>query len=100
MIKKIGMIGGRHLMPVDYFLFDEREIQFPLDLQEYQDLAQSRLANIFHKTKGKPTIHLYTTGLTPILLATINATRLLDYKVIVFHHDRESDKYFSQELER
>ena len=43
-------------------------------------------------------LNLYVTGLTVALIAVLNATRELGIKVTLWHFDRESGKYYCQEV--
>ena len=58
-------------------------------------LAKDRLASL-----NITRLHLYVTGLTVALIACLNATRELGIEVILWHFDRESGKYYSQEVKQ
>lgn len=83
---------GRHSTPATDGAIFETEVN-PLDVTALESEAKEKLANL-NITK----LNLYVTGLTVALIAVLNATRELNIKVTLWHFDRETGKYYSQEV--
>lgn len=83
---------GRHSTPTTDGAIFETEVN-PLDVTALESEAKEKLANL-NITK----LNLYVTGLTVALIAVLNATRELNIKVTLWHFDRETGKYYSQEV--
>lgn len=83
---------GRHSTPATNGAIFETEVN-PLDVSALESQAKERLANL-----NITRLHLYVTGLTVALIAVLNATRELGIEVILWHFDRESGQYYSQEV--
>lgn len=65
----------------------------PLNVSALESEAKEKLESL-NITK----LNLYVTGLTVALIAVLNATRELGIKVTLWHFDRESGKYYCQEV--
>lgn len=83
---------GRHSTPATDGAIFETEVN-PLDVSAIESHAKERLANL-----NITSLSLYVTGLTVALIAVLNATRELGIKVTLWHFDRESGKYYYQEV--
>ena len=93
---KIGSIRGRHEIPEvegRYIFIEELD---PTDVKGTEGKAYSVLAAI--KRIGEKHIDLYVTGLTMAVISVINAARRHGMKITVYHFDRETGKYFPQEV--
>lgn len=93
---KIGLIKGRHEIPEvegRYIFIEELD---PTDVKEAEGKAYSVLAAI--KRMGEKHIDLYVTGLTMALVSVMNATKKLGMSITLYHFDRETGKYFPQEV--
>lgn len=88
----IELCKGRHSTPATDGAIFETEVN-PLDVTALEVEAKERLASL-NITK----LNLYVTGLTVALVAVLNVTRELGIEVILWHFDRESGKYYSQEV--
>lgn len=88
----IELCKGRHSTPATDEAIFETEVN-PLDVTALESQAKERLVNL-----NITRLHLYVTGLTVALIAVLNATRELGIEIILWHFDRESGKYYSQEV--
>lgn len=87
----MALCEGRHEIPeaVDGSIFGN-ELD-PLAVEEMEVEA-------FRKLEGLKNLNLYVTGLTVALVAVLNACRTLGIKVTLYHFDRTSGAYYSQEV--
>ena len=101
---RIGLCKGRHEIvdngiTVEDFVFSEA-IDSPHDFQQLYQTAHKRLETFFSDAKMIETeeIHLFVTGLTSALVATLQAYRDYPYAppLILRHFDRDSSTYTSQ----
>ena len=83
---------GRHETPVTDGAVFEMEVN-PLDIVGLEMQAKTKLASL-----GISKLNLYVTGLTVALIAILNATKELGIQVTLWHFDRESGTYYSQEV--
>lgn len=93
---KIGLIRGRHeILEVEgrYIFIEELD---PTDVKGTEGKAYSVLAAI--KRIGEKHIDLYVTGLTMALVSVMNAAKKHGMKITLYHFDRETGKYFPQEV--
>lgn len=118
----IALCTGRHEIPqaVDGAIF--RDIKSLTDTSYLESMAFIGLWNAGHRhyKKGEigflspiegeagedfflelcPSLHvnIYVTGLTVSLIAVLNVCRKNGMKVTLYHYDRETGKYFPQEV--
>ena len=114
---KLGLVEGRHPLPVDTYVFDKIE-----DVTNAGDLEKKAVAFLeerFNKTarqghvapasytdytdvrfqNNEQKLVVYVTGLTVALVAVLNATRIVGInKAEVMHFNRNTDDYFCQEV--
>lgn len=84
-----GLIGGRHAMPVDEYVFEEIENMF-----SFFDLEVKALSSI---EKTSDLLVLYVTGLTVATVSVLNVAKKLGYKdVVLKHYNRDNGLYESQ----
>lgn len=83
---------GRHSTPATDGAIFETEVN-PLDVTALELEAKKKLKSL-NITK----LNLYVTGLTVALVAVLNVTKELNIKVTLWHFNRESGKYYSQEV--
>ena len=118
---KIGVIAGRHEMPVDKYIFSgelsSEEITNPKGLEIIakknfeaimSELLVSReeceINNSEYGTDSYSTyklypvdVELYVSGLTVAVIAAAKAVKaIINGNVVLMHYDRESDSYFNQ----
>ena len=93
----VGLIMGRHQMPVKEYIFDS--IEDVLDFDELTEVA----VDFFRSRKDVDRFNIYITGLTTATLAIVNGWLLTNQfaaenapKVVFFHYDRDADCYAMQ----
>ena len=94
MTANMSLCNGRHSIPdaIDGSVF-EHEITDPTAVDYIEAEAFSRLSEMHIDC-----LNLYVTGLTVALIATINACKRLSIKVILWHFDRDTGKYYEQNV--
>ena len=97
MVKSIfGLCVGRHALPsvVTGYIFSGSIVD-PTKVIEMQRIA----ANVLEESNTTELV-LYVTGLTPALIATLNAAKAVGVtSVTLMHFDRETGEYFPQPVE-
>lgn len=92
--KYFVLCEGRHEMPTnDGCIF--AAINNVTDTEALEAEAFKRLSVL---AKDVEKINIYVTGLTVALIASLNACRVLNKPVVLWHFDRESNNYFPQEV--
>lgn len=99
---KVGLIKGRHELPVTNYIF-EGDIENPLAFQDLFRLANRRVIEIVGAEGDKFNIKedklvLYVTGLTQATAAVINACINNKVKLDLAHFDRDTNTYKMQEI--
>lgn len=93
---KVGLCP-RHKDPVTEYLFPDT-ISNPMDFSGMQKTAYEKLSSM----TTKPWIEIlviYASGLTPALLAAINAAKRLEFwGITVMHHNRDTGEYLPQDI--
>ena len=97
----VGLCNGRHPIiqndenPVTEFIFPS-EVEDPLDFDSFQTVVSkwnnSRLPDV-------EKLHLYVTGLTPLLTAFLSDWARLKFskkKLVLMHYNRETEKYVEE----
>ena len=87
----MALCQGRHEIPeaTDGSIFGNELDPLAVEKMETEALR---------KLEGLQSLNLYVTGLTVALVATLNACRTLDINVTLYHFDRTSNTYYSQEV--
>lgn len=97
MIKKIGLIKGRHALPpeVKHYFFTRA-----LTSEEMTDGRWLLYAaeNALLRLDVKDEVIIYVTGLTAALIAVLNACRARGIKVWLMHYDRVRKSWWTQEV--
>lgn len=90
----MSLCKGRHEIPeaVDGSIFGT-EVD-PLNVDGLQTQAMETLSALEIRH-----LDLYVTGLTVALIAALNACRSLGITVTLWHFNRETGKYYSQDVE-
>lgn len=92
MVQKIGLCKGRHeIEEVKEYIFPQ-EVN-PLDVKGLEETALEIVSKI-----EADELHIYVTGLTVALIASLNACKKLNKKVVLYHFDRTSGEYYPQEV--
>lgn len=95
MIKQIGLIKGRHVLPpqVKGYVYDGPiPSEHLVDDRWLYETAENALQR--HAVEGE--VMIYVTGLTQALIATLNACRAHGIKVYLVHYDREKKSWWTQ----
>ena len=92
-MRRLGLIAGRHDLPVEEFIFD-KEIENPCDFRSMQAYVIGRF-HILGLT-NEPSIEVYVTGLTAAAVTVINIARLFNIDLVFMHFDRSTGKYVAQ----
>lgn len=84
-----ALCAGRHEIPaaVDGSIFDEI-----VDPTNYADLEVTAARQLV----GIKVLHLYVTGLSQALIATLNAAKITKTQVVAYHYDRDTGEYLPQ----
>lgn len=90
---KLGLIKGRHDMPVDAYIL--REIADPTDINAIDKaVAEAMPALVGNAYK----VDLYVTGLTVALISVINWCLMHGVQPTFWHYDTSTGKYYGQDL--
>ena len=105
-VVKVGLIRGRHEMPVSAYIFDEIEDMF--DYKSIYDHIADFIRNEvgiechrgsgIHTNKGKKVLIVYVTGLTSVACALVDVCNKLGVPLGLMHYDRNADSYRMQVL--
>lgn len=89
--KTMCLCEGRHDIPqaVDGAIFPS--VVNPTDINALQRIVREKLENV---TK----LDLYVTGLTVALIEVINYCSLYDIELKLYHYNRDTDSYYTQDV--
>lgn len=93
---KLGLIEGRHDLPVTEFIYQEGDITFPLDMGKLTEIADKRLSALGAITYTS--LDIYVTGLTAATLAVMRVAFVRGYLVTFHHFDRNSGMWIAQDV--
>lgn len=89
-----GLIGGRHDLPVDKYIFDGA-IEEPRDIHKMQETIQKKLAG--YKTMGG-LLYLYMTGFSTAMVEVIRWAIVHQVDLIIYQYDSKAKEYYAQEV--
>lgn len=92
----IGLVEGRHDLPVTEFIYQEGDITFPLDMGRLAEIADKRLSQLGAITYTS--LDVYVTGLTAATLAVMRVAFVRGYLVTFHHFDRDSGSWTPQDV--
>lgn len=92
----IGLIKGRHEIPEVNGLYIFNKPIDPTDVIGINEIAIARIKQLFNSPNEEKSMNLYVTGLTVALVAVINACRVYHIKLILWHYNRDTNRYFPQ----
>lgn len=92
----IGLVEGRHDLPVTEFIYQEGDITFPLDMGHLAEIADKRLSQLGAITYTS--LDVYVTGLTAATLALMRVAFVRGYLVTFRHFDRDSGSWIPQDV--
>lgn len=88
-----GLCEGRHLMPVDKYIY-RNSIADPTDTAAMEKTARESLAGI---DDGEEVI-IYVSGLTVALISALNVCADRNIGVTLMHYDLKSNSYYEQKV--
>lgn len=91
--KRYALCEGRHEMPSDCMGSIFPNMLTPTDIIGLQETAARFLVEQEIDQLG-----LYVTGLSVALVAVINACHELNIPLTLYHYDRDSNSYYTQEV--
>lgn len=116
----VGLIKGRHVLPVENFIYNSSDIKDITDVDRMERLARYRLQCLALSTKqyewytiydkvdnydkvvfdfpSNAKVIIYVTGLTVALIATLNILKEYNAKVTLMHYNLITEDYFPQEV--
>lgn len=99
----VGLVEGRHDLPVTDFIYQEGDITFPLDMGKLAQIAAKRLSDFgavssFEDRFNPSKIDLYVTGLTAATTAVIRVALMEGYLLTLHHFDRDSQTWLPQTI--
>lgn len=100
---KLGLIEGRHDLPVSDFIFQEGDITFPLEMGKLAQIADKRLSEFgavssFEDRFNPSQIDVFVTGLTAATTAVIRVALMKGYLLTLHHFDRDSQTWLPQTI--
>jgi len=98
---RVGMINGRHDMPVDIFIFDNVSDSLMVDFPRQHQKACSRIQEILDSKTSNSTaknLIVYVTGLTSVLASVIRACLDLKVNLRLLHWNPNRGKYYPQDI--
>lgn len=93
----VGLVKGRHDMPADIedYVFNEPVVD-PTDVDGLFNASLGFIQRAI-SDPAETRLVIYVTGLTPALIATLNAAQCIGVRLIVCRHwNRETGTYFNQ----
>lgn len=94
---KLGLVEGRHPLPVQDYIFREGDITFPINQEELQRIIAERFEELGLPSMGK-ILQIYVTGLTPATTAVIRFAFLHYYYLTIMIYDRDSDSWIYEPI--
>ena len=98
---RVGMINGRHDMPVDIFIFDNVSESLMVDFPRQYRKAYSRIQEILDSKTSNSTANnliVYVTGLTSVLASVIRVCLDLKVNLRLLHWNPNRGKYYPQDI--
>ena len=89
---KVGLIEGRHLMPVDCYLLTQREVDAVGYHEALYAIAYKRMERLLID-RSVTRVELYATGLTNAVLGAFAACDDAGAYIAIASFDRESGEY-------
>lgn len=102
----VGLIKGRHEMPVNEYIFDEVKDMFDYDgISNHITRFISRKVHLackqgggIYSFKGEKALTVYVTGLTSVSCELVDVCNKLGVQLTLMHYDRDTGKYHPQRL--
>ena len=102
----VGLIKGRHEMPVSDYIFEKVEDMFDYDaISNHITRFVSRKVGLsynegggIYSCKGEKTLVVYVTGLTAVSCELVDVCNKLGVPLTLMHYDRDTGEYRAQVL--
>jgi hypothetical protein len=102
----VGLIEGRHNMPVSSYIFDKVEDMFDYAgiRKHIEDFIRSEVGvdycedGIVYTNSGLKHLVVYVTGLTAVACELVDACNALGVPLTLMHYDRDTGEYRPQFL--
>lgn len=94
---RLGLVGKRHEMKVDGFVFDDI-LDDPTNIKKMDTHCIRFFSDMKPKLKKREKIELFVTGCTPALICAINACKILEIPIVLWHYNLYTKNYFKQEV--
>lgn len=88
---KVGLIKGRHEMPVESYIFDVIE-----NVLDFDAIHNGVVSFMKKNIDSDVRLVVYVTGLTSVTAEVIKVCALNQVKLTLMHYDRESGNYLPQ----
>lgn len=100
---KVGMIAGRHPMPVNTYIFDNVYGKMLTDFNRQYDFAYNRIKELVDNHYGSDydgckILVMYVTGLTSVLATIIKACMDLKINLRLLHYNPNRGIYMAQNI--
>jgi hypothetical protein len=92
----VGLIKGRHEIPEVNGLYIFNEPINPTDVIGINEIAIDHIKQLFSNPDEERSMNLYVTGLTVALVSVINVCRMYHIKLILWHYNKNTNRYFPQ----
>lgn len=93
----IGLVAGRHPLPVDDFIFQDGDITFPIDPKKLGKIVTEKFNNLGVKPNTGDFV-VFVTGLTPATTAVIKACLTNGHLLTLKHFDRDSETWIDDPI--
>lgn len=86
----LGLVAGRHDLPVTDFIFNEGVITFPINPVDLQQKVAKKFDSLGLNVASGHHIAVFVTGLTPATTAVIRVAIKCHHLLTLKHFDRDS----------
>lgn len=95
---KLGLVAGRHNLPVDEYIFEEGDITFPINPEALQHVVAKKLDELECKPSSGNKLVVYVTGLTPATTAVIVVAFTNHHFLTLMHYNRDNDDWIEDPI--
>ena len=94
---ELGLVSGRHPLPVEDYIFQEGDITFPINPRELGKLVAKKFNDLGVEPQTGDFV-VYVTGLTPATTAVIRTYLTNGHLLTLKHYDRDSDSWIDDPI--
>lgn len=94
---QLGLVSGRHPLPVEDYIFQEGDITFPINPSQLGQLVVKKFNDLGVKPQTGDFV-VYVTGLTPATTAVIRTCLTNGHLLTLKHYDRDSDSWIDDPI--